>query len=231
MLRDGRGPAPTRSRRCSRAPSLRHALAEGRPRPVPARRAQLQHAAHARIRTRAAATAAAAPRALRTCLLDAPDVRAGGVRARAGGEPLHDRLGSVELPLARRWDGGPDPAARRWAAHHRRRLPPARAPDHAAGVPPRADRRCHGDHGGGARARARTLARRPATRPVRLDPQAGAADRDARPVRLRPCARTGDGGAIRAGAGLLGARVRGADASRPGSPYRSMVRARPGSTR
>ena len=45
------------------------------------------------------------------------------------------------LPLARRRVRRPDPAARRRPAHDRRRLPPPLAADHAAGVPPRADRR------------------------------------------------------------------------------------------
>ena len=97
------------------------------------------------------------------------------------------------LPLARRRLRRPDPAARRRAAHDRRRLPPPVAPDHAARLPPRADR---------AAARGvmeeeieRALGAVAATgraRPLRLDARAGAADRDARAVRAStPTARRG----------------------------------------
>ena len=64
-----------------------------------------------------------------------------------------------ELPLARRRHGRPDPAARRRPPDDRRRLPPARAPDHAAGLPPRADRRARGDDGEEAERAVDALAR------------------------------------------------------------------------
>ena len=92
------------------------------------------------------------PRALRAGVHDPPALPADRVRARPRGEPLHHRLARLELPLARRRDGRPDPAARRRPAHHRRRLPPARPPDHAARLPPRAARGVDGDHGRGDRA-------------------------------------------------------------------------------
>ena len=122
-----------------------------------------------------------------------------------------------------RWrDGGMGdliPAARRRPAHHRRRLPPPRPPDHAAGVPPGAARCLDLDHGGGGRARRVGLAARRAARPVHVDAAAGAPDRDARAVRIRPRprrARRADGRRVRGGARLLGTRLRAADAARPG---------------
>ena len=77
-----------------------------------------------------------------------------GLRARPGGEPLHHRVARLELPLARRLDGRPDPAARRRPADHRRGLPPARPANHAAGLPPRA----------AGRVRRRSWSRRPSGR-------------------------------------------------------------------
>ena len=81
----------------------------------------------------------------------------------------------------------PDPAARRRAADDRRRLPPPLAADHAAGVPPRADRRGARHDGGGDRARA-SAPWRPGDRVdlYALGARARAARRDARAVRPRP---------------------------------------------
>ena len=71
------------------------------------------------------------------------------------------------------------------------------------------------------------------TRPVRLDPPARAARRDAGAVRLQPtpARATRAGPAVRAGARLLGQGLRGADAARPGRAWRAMNSARRGSTR
>ena len=80
----------------------------------------------------------------------------------------------------------PDPAAGRRAADDRRRLSPARAADHAAGVPPRLDRGLGRLHGPGVPARARAVAARGRGRHVPLDPRARDADRDARAARARP---------------------------------------------
>ena len=166
---------------------------------------------HARVRARAAPAAAADARDVRPGVHAAAAVPAGRVRARPGGEPLHHRLARVELPLARRLDGRPDPAARRRPADHRRRLPPARAPDHAAGVPPRAARRV--DCGSWSRrpsGRPGRLAPGHAARPVRVDAQARAARGDAGAVRLRPGprrARRAHGRGVRGGARPTGART------------------------
>ena len=78
-----------------------------------------------------------------------------------------------------------------------------------------ADRRRHVR---GGRAGAGTVAPGPAPRPLRLDPPARAPDCDARPVRVQGRARTRDGTAVRAGARILGTRVRGPDAARARQP-------------
>ena len=79
----------------------------------------------------------------------------------------------------------PDPAARRRPADDRRRLPPAGAADHAAGVPPRADRGRNRRDGRGGRPRARPLAAGRGRRPLPLGAQPRDAGRDASPARPR----------------------------------------------
>ena len=167
-------------------------------------------------------------RALRAGLHGAGAARERGLHARPGGEPLHDGLARLELHLARVALPRPDRAAGRRAADDRRRVPPALAADHAAGVPPRADRRVdrRDDRGDGARpgAAGADAAARPAGggrggRPLPLDAAPGDADRDAGAVRPRsgPGAGAGDrcGRPLRAGAVVLRERIHVALPARP----------------
>ena len=201
-----RGSSPTCARSGPRA-------AAGRPGAV------VQPAPDARVRERAAADAAADVRDLRAGVRDAPALPAGRLRAGPGGQPLHHGLERVQLPLARRLDGRPDPAARRRPADHRRGLPPARPADHAAGVPSRAAARVHLDHGRGDGAGPGGMAARARGQPVHVDAPAGAAGGDAGAVRVRPGprrTRPPHGRGLRGDARLLGQGLRGADAARPG---------------
>ena len=141
-----------------------------------------------------------------------------GVHARPGGEPPHPGLARVRLHLARRRLRRPDPAARRRPADDRRRVPPPLAQDHAARVPPRADRRRAGRDGDRDRARGRAVAGGRPDRPVRMGEGARAARRDARAVRPRPGPPPGwarPGARVRARARLLRARLLAAGAARP----------------
>ena len=104
--------------------------------------------------TEPARPAARRLRAPRPGVQPAHPLHARRLHARAGGQPPHPRVPRERLHLARRVLPRPDPAARRRAADHRRRVPPPLAADHAAGVPPRADRRGAG-HDGRPRSTAR----------------------------------------------------------------------------
>ena len=85
------------------------------------------------------------------------------LHARPGGQPPHAGLPRRTTSVARGPHGRPHPAARRRPADDRRRLPPPLAPDHAARLPPRADRAATARRWTRSRRRARR-AGAPATR-------------------------------------------------------------------
>ncbi|MCW2952889.1 MAG: hypothetical protein JWQ48_2059 [Conexibacter sp.] len=166
-------PGPAHRRRPARRAALTGRLPTGR--------ARLQPATHVPLRPRPAPDPARRLPALRPDLQHARLPRARRLHARPGGQPLRHRLPRRQLRVARRQLRRPDPAARGRAADDRRRVSSPRPADHAAGLPPRADRCGHRDDRAGDAARARRVAARPGRRPLPLGARARAARRDARP--------------------------------------------------
>ena len=132
------------------------------------------------LRRGTAASAARLLRALRPDLHAAavPRQRRVHARTRAANHYITG-LARLQLRMARRALPRPDRPDGRRAADDRRRLPPALAADHAAGVPPRAHRRLgRGDRAGDRALRSGSCSRARGG-PLRVDPAPGAAGGDA----------------------------------------------------